>query len=95
MTTDDPDRCPKHPGPLERHERNRLNAAAHHAYRVLTPAVATLVARELAAAVDMGWRAPDGLAARVAAEVLAMPAAVPPPPARWSVKPRVTPKASA
>jgi len=60
---------------LPPHERSRYLAAAHHARRVHPGALGELVARELRAHADFGVRlADDGLAARLATQVLARPA---------------------
>jgi hypothetical protein len=54
------------------HDAMRLRAAAHHARRVFPGALGELVARELRAHADFGRElAHDGLAARLAAQVLA------------------------
>lgn len=58
---------------LPAHERSRYRAAALHARRVLPGALGELVARELRASADFGYGAP-GLTARVATEVLTIPA---------------------
>lgn len=58
------------------HEAMRLRAAAHHARRVYPGALGELVARELREQADFGRElAGDGLAARLASEVLRLPAA--------------------
>lgn len=55
--------------------RLRMTAAAQHAKKVLPPAVAELVSRELFAANQFGYLASPGyaLSVRVADEVLAIP----------------------
>ncbi|WP_433783456.1 hypothetical protein ACQPX6_25635 [Actinomycetospora sp. CA-101289] len=58
------------------HEAMRFRAAAHHARRVYPGALGELVARELRAHADFGRElAGDGLAARLATQVLRLPAA--------------------
>jgi hypothetical protein len=64
---------------LEFHEKSRLNAAAHHARRVYPGPVGELVDRELRAYAEFGHRlAGDGLAPRLAAQILAFQVAAPP-----------------
>ncbi|MGE3285219.1 MAG: hypothetical protein AB7J32_03825 [Pseudonocardia sp.] len=66
--------------PLQRHESSRLRAAAAHARRVYPGAVGEVLARELVAYADFGYRgADDALIPRLARQVLAMPS---PPVAR-------------
>jgi hypothetical protein len=81
-----PPPSPRSPGdavPLLLHERSRLRAAAEHAHRALPGPVGDLVHRELVAYADFGYRTTsDALIPRLAADVLALPAVVPPPPAR-------------
>ena len=61
-------------GLLPLHEASRLRAAAHHAKRVYPGAIGELVARELTAHAEFGYRfAADGLLTRLAAEVLRTP----------------------
>lgn len=61
------------------HESMRLRAAALHAKRVYPGRVGELIARELVAYADFGYRfAADALIPRLAAEVLALPAAATP-----------------
>jgi hypothetical protein len=63
---------------LALHERSRLRAAAHHARRVYPGALGELVARELHETAEFGYGpGRSGLAARLAAQVLAMPASRP------------------
>ncbi len=63
-------------GRLALHDAARIRAAAHHARRVHPGAVGELVARELRAHAEFGYRFDtDGLLLRVAAEVLRAPAA--------------------
>jgi hypothetical protein len=63
---------------LEFHEKTRLNAAAYHARRVYPGPVGELVDRELRARAEFGHAlAGDGLAPRLAAQILALRAAVP------------------
>ena len=60
---------------LPLHERARYKAAAHHARRVYPGTIGELVHRELNAQADFGYQlAANGLAARLAAQVLALPA---------------------
>jgi len=92
VASNNPDQCPKHPGTWDADELSRLRAAAAYAPRALPSATATLVARELLAAAELGWRAPDGLTARVAAELLALRAAAPPPTAPATLPPWPTPR---
>lgn len=73
---------------LERHEIGRARAAAHHVTRVYPGAVGQLLARELTAYAEFGWRFPrDGLTESAVREILrqdANPAGLraPRPPAR-------------
>jgi hypothetical protein len=61
---------------LAEHERYRMIAVASHARRVHPGPLGELVARELMAFAEFGYRfGRDGLIARVAADVLAAPAA--------------------
>ncbi|MEJ2860165.1 hypothetical protein [Actinomycetospora flava] len=58
------------------HERSRLRAAAHHARRALPGPLGDLVHRELMAYAEFGHRmTDDALIPRLAADVLARPAA--------------------
>lgn len=66
---------PAAPVPLAAHEVNRLRAAARHARQVFPGPVGELLARELCAHADFGYRFDNsGLVNQVAREVLAMPA---------------------
>jgi hypothetical protein len=61
-------------GRLPPHETLRLRAAAHHAKRAYPGAVGELLARELTAHAEFGYRfAVDGLLPRLATEVLRSP----------------------
>jgi len=61
-------------GLLPLHEASRLRAAAHHAKRAYPGAIGELVARELTAHAEFGYRfAADGLLTRLATEVLGTP----------------------
>ena len=61
---------------LEHHHRGRLRAAAVHAQQVYPGPLGELVSRELRFCADFGYGlATDGLASRLAGEVLARPAA--------------------
>jgi hypothetical protein len=63
------------PAPMEAHERARLEAAAEHATRVYPGPVGELLARELRAHVEFGYRfGRGGLITRVACRLLATPA---------------------
>lgn len=67
---------------LERHEIGRTRAAAHHVTRVYPGPVGRLLARELIAYAEFGWRFPrDGLTESVVREVLRRDAADDPAPA--------------
>lgn len=71
------------PGPtvdrLHRHEAGRARAAAAFALRVHPGAVGLLLARELTAYAEFGWRFPrDGLTESVVAEILASTASTGP-----------------
>jgi hypothetical protein len=78
-----PPRSPEDAVPLLAHERSRLHAAAEHAQRALPGPVGDLVHRELVAYADFGYRmTSDALIPRLAADVLALPAVVPPTRAR-------------
>jgi hypothetical protein len=60
---------------LALHQKSRYRAAAHHARRVYPEALGELVARELQDAAEFGYGpGNEGLAARLAAQVLALPA---------------------
>ncbi|MGD9532135.1 hypothetical protein [Pseudonocardia sp.] len=60
--------------PLQRHECSRLRAAAAHARRVYPGPVGEVLARELVAYADFGYRgSDDALIPRLARQVLAMP----------------------
>lgn len=60
--------------PLRRHERSRLWAAAAHARRVYPGPLGELVARELNAFAEFGFRfTADALIPRLATQVLATP----------------------
>lgn len=62
-------------GRMPLHEASRLRAAAHHAKRAYPGAIGQLLARELTAQAEFGYRfAADGLLTRVAADVLGTPA---------------------
>jgi hypothetical protein len=62
------------PAPFAAHELNQLRAAARHAMRVFPGPVGELLARELDAHADFGYRfGGSGLLQGVAREVLAMP----------------------
>jgi hypothetical protein len=72
------DRVRGNAAPFAAHERSRLRAAAHHARRALPGPLGELVHRELVAYADFGYRmAADALIPRLAADVLARPAADP------------------
>lgn len=59
---------------LPLHEQARYRAAAHHAQRVFPEPVGELVSTELLACAEFGHElADDGVAARLAAQVLALP----------------------
>lgn len=61
-------------GLLPLHEAMRLRAAAHHAKRAYPGAIGELVARELTAHAQFGYRfTDDGLLTRLATEVLRAP----------------------
>jgi hypothetical protein len=61
-------------GRLPLHEASRFRAAAHHAKRAYPGAIGELLARELTAHAEFGYRfATDGLLTRLAAEVLSTP----------------------
>jgi len=61
-------------GLLPLHEASRLRAAARHAKRAYPGAIGELVARELTAHAEFGYRfAADGLLTRLATEVLGTP----------------------
>jgi hypothetical protein len=61
-------------GRLPLYEASRLRAAAHHAKRAYPGAIGELLARELTAHAEFGYRfAADGLLIRLAAEVLRAP----------------------
>lgn len=61
-------------GRLPLHEASRLRSAARHAQRAYPGAIGELVARELTAHAEFGYRfAADGLLTRLAAEVLRTP----------------------
>lgn len=61
------------PPDLERHELGRLRAAATHACRVFPGPVGELLARELLAHAELGYRfGADALLPRLAREVLAL-----------------------
>ncbi|HEY2222258.1 hypothetical protein [Actinomycetospora sp.] len=65
---------------LDSHEKSRLTAAAHHARRVYPGTVGELVDRELRAYAESGHGlAGDGLALRLAREILALPVSAPAP----------------
>lgn len=58
---------------LHLHEAARLRAAAHHARRVLPGPLGELVARELTAYAEFGYRfAADALIPRLVTEILAI-----------------------
>lgn len=60
---------------LQFHEKSRYRAAAFHARRVYPGALGELIDRELRGYADFGYQlADDGLPARLAAQILAMPA---------------------
>jgi hypothetical protein len=60
---------------LERHELGRLHAAASHARRVFPGPVGAVLARELDAHAELGYRfAADALIAQLATEILRMTA---------------------
>jgi hypothetical protein len=60
--------------PLQRHECSRLRAAAAHARRVYPGPVGEVLARELVAYADFGYRGgDDALIPRLARQVLAIP----------------------
>lgn len=62
------------PPALEAHERARLEAAADHAVRVYPGPVGELLAREIRAHADFGYRfGRGGLVTRVAQRLLATP----------------------
>ena len=62
-------------GRLAFHEVSRIRAAAHHAARAYPGAVGELLARELTAHAEFGYRfTRDGLLTRLAAQVLRTPA---------------------
>jgi hypothetical protein len=64
---------------LQYHEVARLKAAAHHARRALPGPLGDLVHRELLAYAEFGYRlTADALIPRLAADVLARPAAADP-----------------
>lgn len=76
---DPPDRLPGTAPPLAAHEQSRVRAAAVHARRALPGPLGELAARELTAYADLGYiGAPDALVPRLARQVLALHAAVPP-----------------
>src|SRR5690349_11707536 len=61
-------------GHLALHDLSRIRAAAHHARRAYPGAVGELLARELTAHAEFGYRfTGDGLLTRLAAEVLRTP----------------------
>ena len=61
-------------GRLPLHEASRLRAAARHAQRAYPGAIGELLARELTAYAEFGYRfLADGLLTRLAAEVLRTP----------------------
>lgn len=58
--------------PMQLHELSHLRAAAGHAARVLSGPIGELIARELTAHAEFGYRFDrDGLLARVARDILA------------------------
>lgn len=62
-------------GRLPPYESTRLRAAAHHAKRAYPGPIGDLLARELTAYADFGYRfAADGLVVRLATDVLSTPA---------------------
>ena len=64
-------------GRLPLHEASRLRAAAHHAKRAYPGPIGELLARELTAYAEFGYRfAADDLLTRLAAEVLRTPCGV-------------------
>ncbi|MFC5139305.1 hypothetical protein ACFPK1_13775 [Actinomycetospora rhizophila] len=64
---------------LPLHDKYRLKAAAHHARRALPGPLGDLVHRELLAYAEFGYRVTaDALIPRLAADVLARPAATDP-----------------
>jgi hypothetical protein len=73
---------PSYPGApprMDRHEISRLRAAAEHARRALPGPLGELVARELLAHAELGYRgAVDALLPRLACQVLALPVMTPP-----------------
>lgn len=78
QTTSEPSQASAAPPSLATHELNQLRAAARHAARAFPGPVGELLARELCAHADFGYRFDNsGLLRSVAREVLTMPAAAP------------------
>ena len=79
MTTTYSETLPGTAPRMDRHEINRLRAAATHARRALPGPLGELAARELLAHAELGYRgAADALLPQLARQVLAMAVTSPP-----------------